>query len=112
MSPTVSFLYHVGVVLVFCGAGAALLFVVLYTLLAPWWRSWIGRSLVGLAGTVFLALGLTACNVMGWTRPLGVVALLSIEVAVFALIFVVLIVLTVVLVHTQTHGRRVKEGMQ
>lgn len=86
MSPTVNVLYHAGLGLIFAGAGAALLFVLLYATLAPWWRSEVGRHLMTFTFTIFLALALTACNAMGWTRSLGLVPLLWIELAVFAAI--------------------------
>jgi hypothetical protein len=91
MTPTDVFFYHSGTGLLFSGAALALLFVGWYGLSAAWYRTEAGRHMIAFTAALFLALGLTAANVMGWTRSLGLTANLIVQNLVLLLINLVIL---------------------
>lgn len=105
MTPTDTDLYHAGLAQIFSGAGLALLFVLWYGLSVHWWRTEAGRHLIAFTAALFLALALTAANIMGWTRSLGITWNLIIQ--NLALLLINLVVLWRIRMFARTQQARI-----
>jgi len=96
-------IYDAGNILVYVLAGVCLLFVAVYSVLAPWWRSAVGRNQVELVG----ALGLIAALAIVRQLAGGDAAWFAwLRLAVFAVIPFAVVRRTVLLVGLQLRSRR------
>lgn len=60
----IHFLSDLGNVAIWAGAIVPVLFFIQYTILAPWWKTPVGRSIVALDFCLFIVLGFSAATLV------------------------------------------------
>jgi hypothetical protein len=101
MSPTFWLLYRATVGVAIACAVTPAVFIIIYWITAPWWKSEAGWRTMTLMWSVMLAFGVTLANAFGWLRSFSLLTLLVVQLVIFLLIWAALFWNLLALLHAQ-----------